>query len=577
MSIRNYINGLSLKAPINSNDPFPGVCEEKIPETQNILESMKNAPTFMRKGFAKALGTAALAAAMAVIAVSPVPTFAKAPKKLKPRPNILLIVTDNQFPGTLGCYGNKEISTPNIDRLASQGIKFRNAFACNGLSSPTRASILTGLIPSQHGVHTWLDDNLQSQWPKDWCCIEEFRTLPQTLADAGYDCALIGKYHLGIPDPSKPKIGFNYWVTFPYGHTSSFYNTPIIDNGKTYTYPGHATDFWTEKAVEYISKRKADKPFFMYLTYNGPYCIPPAILEKQKNRFFKLYEGKQIKSSPQLPLNDFLRAAAINYKYNKDENLGLTPWGYVSILNNQEAMRDLCSQVTMVDDGVGRVLDALRQNGLEDNTIVIFTSDQGCCYGQKGIWGQSCITYPSTVYDPQVQVPLIFRHTGRIDPNRDTELVVSIYDLFPTILEYIGLENIKVDNSPGISFAKLLKGVKMEGKDREGIFMEQEQTRAIRTKDWKYIKRFKGLGPEELYDIKNDPDELINLAGDPMYADIKKKLEKLLDDFYKKYANPKFDLWKGGTCKSNSSLAPVWVKVWPGWKPIVEPVLHPFK
>ena len=128
------------------------------------------------------------------------------------RPNIILILSDNQSSSLLGTYGNKEIKTPNIDRLANEGIRFNNAFAINGVCSPTRATLLTGLIPSQTGIHVALPSDINVP---DWSGIEEFRSLPQTLAEAGYNTGLVGKYHLGMPH--KPQLGFKYWVTFPSG------------------------------------------------------------------------------------------------------------------------------------------------------------------------------------------------------------------------------------------------------------------------------------------------------------------------------------------------------------------------
>ena len=116
------------------------------------------------------------------------------------KPNILLIFVDNQPANMMGCYGNDEIFSPHLDELASKGVLFRNAFCPNSMCSPCRASMLTGLMPSQHGVHTWLDDDIMDEWPENYNAIAEFETLPEKLAEAGYNTALIGKYHLGLSD-----------------------------------------------------------------------------------------------------------------------------------------------------------------------------------------------------------------------------------------------------------------------------------------------------------------------------------------------------------------------------------------
>ena len=132
------------------------------------------------------------------------------------KPNVVLIFSDNHPAGMMGCSGNAEIHTPNLDRLAAGAVRFANAFCPNAMCSPCRASVLTGLMPSQHGIHTWLDDDKVADWPENWNAIEEFDTLPERLARLGYDTALIGKYHLGIAD--APQNGFHEWVTLQIGH-----------------------------------------------------------------------------------------------------------------------------------------------------------------------------------------------------------------------------------------------------------------------------------------------------------------------------------------------------------------------
>ena len=534
----------------------------------------------LTNNFKKSIKVAALAA---IIATSLFAVKSALAQTNQTRPNILMIVTDNQAPSTLGCYGNQEIKTPNIDRLANQGIIFQNAFSTNGMCSPTRASILTGLIPSQHGVHTWLDDHRMDQWPKGWCAIDEFRSLPQTLAeDGGYDTALIGKYHLG--EPYKMHLKFNYWVTFPRGHTKQWYDNTIIDNDKTYIVHEHITDFWTKKAIKYINSRQnKKKPFFLYLAYNGPYGLPPSISGTPKNRFAKLYSNKTMQSMPISTPNKLF----LNFIINSQKSTAKKPdsaygkWGQnialqlAETLNNQQSMQNYASQITLVDDGIGKVLEALKENGLDKNTLVILLSDQGLAYGQKGFWGQSDQSFPSNLYDTEMRIPLIFRKRGHIAPLQSTTLMVSEYDLFPTILDYVGLNNIKIANTPGKSFAPLLKGKVLNWKDHDAIYMEQEETRAIQTKKWKFIKRYP-MKFEELYDMVNDSMENNNLAKDPKYAEIKAKLNKRLDDFFAKYSNPEYNLWKGGTVKSNSDVPFLWKKLNPNWKPVTKLVKHPF-
>ena len=148
------------------------------------------------------------------------------------QPNVLFILTDNQSASLLGSYGNPDIKTPHTDRLAAEGMRFSRAFAVNGMCSATRATLMTGLMPSQHGVHSWLQDSMLHHWPKDWSAVAEFRTLPHTLREAGYQTALIGKWHLG--QPWQPSLGYEYWVTFTHGHTLDFWDNEVIDGDEVY-------------------------------------------------------------------------------------------------------------------------------------------------------------------------------------------------------------------------------------------------------------------------------------------------------------------------------------------------------
>ena len=183
--------------------------------------------------------------------------------------NIILIMSDNHAAGMLGCYGNSEVSTPRLDQMAAEGLKFNQAYCVNAMCSPCRASVLTGLMPSQHGVHTWIDDRTPDKIPAGWNAIEEFQTMPELLKRNGYKTALIGKYHLG--DARQVKNDFDHWVTFPHGHTVDFWGNTIIENGETYRADGHSVDFFTDKAIDYLEQQSADQPFFLFLPFNGPY------------------------------------------------------------------------------------------------------------------------------------------------------------------------------------------------------------------------------------------------------------------------------------------------------------------
>ncbi|MGI9344029.1 MAG: sulfatase family protein [Gammaproteobacteria bacterium] len=458
------------------------------------------------------------------------------------RPNLILIVADNQAASLLGPYGNEEIRTPNIDRLAQEGMTFVNAFAANGVCSPSRATLLTGLIPSQTGIHVALQAGTDTE---GWSAIEEFRSLPQTLADAGYATGLIGKYHLGNHD--EPQLGFRDWVTFTSGHTTAFHDVSVIDNGERYVVEEHLTDFWTRKALTFLERQDGDEPFFLYLAYNGPYMLPPTVTMDVPNRHTDYYRANR-PSFPQQPVHPYLRRwTQMRAPSQTMVNEGTTAWTAIGALNNPTAMINTAAETSMVDDGVGQVMDALERLGLDDNTLVIYTSDQGASYGQHGLWGNTSWSFPFTAFDVNMHIPLILRHPGNIDAGARNSRIIAQYDMLPTLLQYLGLEQQRVDNSPGQSFVPLLESRSVDWHDE--AFFEFVTVRVLRTPRWKFMKRFDREEPDTLFDMVNDPDETRNLIDDPAHADTIARLDRRLQTFFDRYADPRFDLWNGGTAK----------------------------
>jgi arylsulfatase A-like enzyme len=478
--------------------------------------------------------------------------------------NLLLIVTDNQSPGLLGAYGNDDIRTPNIDRLAQQGLLFEQAYATSGVCSPTRATLLTGLLPSQTGVHNGLPGRYKVA---DWSAIEEFRNLPRTLADAGYRTGMIGKYHLG--DHQKAQLGFGFWSTFRGGHTESFVDAEVTDNGRTLNVADlnlHITDYWTQRAVDFIEQQSPDQPFFLMLSYNGPYILPPTVNEPATGRHAAYYAANPPRM-PQWPVHPYLREWAKTVKMRVNVVGGTYPWAAIDALNNQQAMNKIAAEMTLVDDGVGRVLEALQRRELDEDTLVVFLSDQGSAYGQLGLWGNSSWGTPPPAYRANMQIPLIFRQPRRIPAGRRAEVLIDEFDLFPTLLDYLGLANREIANTPGHSFAPLLQGKDMDWEDT--VFFEYIDTRVIQTRDWKYTKRFLAE-PDELYDLTRDPGETRNLVEDPQHQAVVRELDDQLTRFFNRYADPRYDIWRGGTAKATlfyGGLNDRFASHFPGWRP----------
>ena len=479
-----------------------------------------------------------------VIALLALVCFSAALSAADSRPNIILIVSDNQSHTLLGTYGNGEIKTPHIDNLAKQGVRFNNAFAVNGVCSPTRATLFTGLMPSQTGIHVALPSDIDVP---DWSGIEEFRSLPQTLSEAGYRTGLVGKYHLGMPQ--KPQLGFQYWVTFPSGHTTTFYDQTVIDNGRQYQVAEHLTDFWTEKAVQFLSQQEKDKPFFLYLAYNGPYNLPPTVTMEPRNRHTAYYQ-ERTPSMPQEKIHPYLKNWAQGLRGPSDLMVreGTTAWTAIEALNNKTAMINAASETAMVDDGVGTIMETLKRLGLDKDTVVIYTSDQGASYGHHGLFGNTSWSFPFTAHNINMQIPLIWSHPGHITPGIQSDRIINQFDLFPTLLDYVGLSDKKIPNSPGGSFKPFLQGGEVEDWE-DAAFFEFVTVRVIRTHRWKYMKRLDTEEPDTLYDLKNDPDERNNLINDPVHANTLKKLDNKLTGFFAAYSDKKYDLWNGGTAK----------------------------
>ncbi len=459
-----------------------------------------------------------------------------------PRTNLLLIVTDNQSPSLLGAYGNRDISTPNIDRLAEQGIRFDNAYAASGVCSSSRAVLLTGLMPSQNGIHNGLPGNYKVP---QWSGIEEYRNLPQTLADAGYRTGMVGKYHLG--DYREAQLGFDFWVTFKGGHTTSFVDLEVVDNGEFYNIADrdeHVTDFWSRRAVDFLSEQNDDRPFFLMLSYNGPYILPPTVNEPPTNQYGDYYL-QHPPAMPQEPVHPYLRDWTRSARIPSYVGSSL-PWSAIGALNNRKAMANVAAETTLVDEGIGRVLAELKRAGLDENTLVVFLSDQGSAYGQLGLWGNSSWGTPAPAFNANMQIPLIFRHAGKIPGEQSSDLMINQFDLLPTLLDYLGLGDLDIENSPGASFAPVLTGGTVDWDN--AVFFEYITTRAVQTRRWKYIKRFLAT-PDELYDLESDPEERVNLADDPDYQQVLQQMDDRLEAFFGAYTAPRYDIWKGGTAK----------------------------
>lgn len=477
------------------------------------------------------------------------------------RPNILLFMSDNQPADLLGCYGNDEVHTPHLDRLAERGVRFDNAYCVNAMCSPCRASVLTGLMPSQHGIHNWLDDGLMDHWPPNWSAIGEFANLPTIIKQAGYATALIGKFHLGVP--FAPQLAFDRWVTFPHGHTTSFYDNEVIDQQKRYRFAGHTVNFFTEKTIEFLEHQSGqDDPFFAFVPYNGPYGHWPAIKGRSESEFAELYDEADMHSVPREGLsNEVLERFGLRVAQG-----GLREQfkGPLLLPNNVESLRNYFAQVSLIDHGVGRILAALERLKLDQDTVVIYTADHGFSLGHNGVWGHGAAAFPASAHRPSYHIPLIVSG-GSVAENFICDGLVSQIDLFPTLANMVGA----VGARPSLPSAAKALDQALSGEiqsDADAVFYEQEETRAVRTREWLYAMRFQGSATypmrDEMYRLSDDPQEKSNLADRVELAGIAARLRARISENFEICSVPEYDLWRGGGAKSNVTYSKLWQDAW---------------
>ena len=326
-------------------------------------------------------------------------------------------------------------------------------------------------------------------------------------------------------------------------------------------------DSFTEKATDYLRNHDSqDGPFFIFLTFNGPFGHWPAIQGPARNRFADLYAQTLMESVPREGLNP--KTIARFLMRQAESGGGLDYSSHLQIPNDLETLRNYFSQMSMVDDGVGQVLNTLDELELAEDTLVIYTCDHGFSMGHHGYWGHGQATWPANAHRAAYHVPLICRQPGQIESGQVASGIVSQIDLFATILDWSGLE--PDPELPCASFADRLRGEPWE--DRP-IFIEQEELRAVRTRATLYVQYFAGSEAHdfenELYDLIRDPDERNNVAARPEYAETLRHFEDLLATQFSRHADPQYDLWQGGRLKSNSDKLVFWQTVWgPDWVPV---------
>ena len=476
--------------------------------------------SFSRRRFVKLMGAAAAAAASGRSASA------------DDRPlNVLFLMTDQQHFRCLGAAGNPLIHTPNLDRLAREGVNFTRATCVTPFCSPTRASLVTGLYPHGHGL------NRNVHGGEHWLTDDKFPVTENILHDAGWATAHYGKWHLGRKDDLRcyeetgyAGPGYNEFLNknCPKEQFASdegdarawgrpVYMTPAVERGhrryqewprrsqqdiaivgrtavpREYLPETHMTNL----ALDWIDEHK-DRPWMLTCSWS-----PPHALWVCPEPYYSMYKRSL------LPMPDNIDICPDMYKNQVGKKLG-TFMGPEGI---REYLGCYWGQVSYIDWLVGRFLDRLDARGIADNTLVIFTSDHGDMQGWHGAMGKSIGAF----YDEILRVPLLMRLPGAIKPGTEVDSLVSSVDMMPTILDYVGQPC--PDGIHGRSLRPHVEGRKR----RDVAFCERAShsgswfQRMIRTERWKYAYRSRGQC--ELFDLKADPRENVNRLEDPKYRD----------------------------------------------------------
>jgi len=394
--------------------------------------------------------------------------------KTAEKPNIILILVDDLGYGDLSSYGAKDLNTPNLDNLVASGTRFDNFYANCPVCSPTRASILTGQYPDMVGVPGVIRTHPQSNFGY---LASHAVMLPEILKQAGYDTAIVGKWHLGLETPNTPnERGFDHFHGFLGDMMDDYYSHRRHDinymrlNNEQIDPEGHATDLFTEWSIDYIKNRaKSKQPFFLYLAYNAPHTP----IQPPQEWFDRIKERGQ----------------------GIDENRA-----------------KLVALIEHFDDGIGKVLEALSEAGLEDNTLIIFTSDNG---GQLNVGASNGALRggKGEMWEGGIREPMFAVWPGRIEPGSRSSSVALTMDLFPTICEAAGANfSHEID---GRSILPEMLGEPHTGDDERFLFWMRREGGlsygaqsfyAVRYGNWKLLQNTP-YEPLKLYNLQDDPLE----------------------------------------------------------------------
>jgi arylsulfatase A-like enzyme len=433
------------------------------------------------------------------------------------RPNVVMLMTDDHGAWATGAYGCPSIHTPNVDALAAGGVRFTNAFAATPVCSPSRMTYMTGALPSHHHVQDWLRPR-DSVGPTSRRWLDGFPTYSEILARNGYTLGMCGKWHMGHDD--RAQAGFSYWATIP-GGGGPYLNPEFVVNGESRKIDGFKTDIQTDFALDFLDRHHAS-PFYLYVPFYAPHT--PYAFQPDADR--AVHAQSDFRCFPDTPKHPSQTPSLAAHYGRRESKLAYS------------------ALVSGMDRNIGRILERLGRLGVRDNTLVVFTADQGWNAGQHGVWGKGNGTIPFNMYEESIRTPLIWNHPGAIRGGRTVDPMVSTYDYFPTILDYLGVRAPADRRRVGRSYAPWLRGERPSWRSR--LYFEYAYVRAIRTGNLKYIERAEGY-PSELYDLEADPGESRNAIADPSHAAHARSLRAELAKFFRDAGAPPLSEWRKTT------------------------------
>jgi len=437
------------------------------------------------------------------------------------RPDIVFILLDDLRYDALSFLGHPYVETPNIDQLRAQGASMQNAFVTTSICCPSRATFLTGTYASRHGV---IDNETSEYDPKLTPSVTKY------LQEVGYRTAMIGKWHMGYS--GQPRANFDEWLSFD-GQGKYYDPEFIYTDGSREKLKGYTTDILSDRAIDFIQRQPVGEPYFLMLSHKAVHePFKPAPRHKdafgantkdpEPVSWKDTFEGK-----PEWQRRQRVRDVRWDWRTREIEEEELPdeiapePWKPKSKYVDQ--LRCLAA----VDDGVGRIMEVLRERGNLDNTLIVFTSDNGYFHMEHRRWDKRL------AYEESLRIPMVIVYPGKIEPGSTITEMVSNVDFAPTVLSYAGLP--MPEQMQGASMRPLFEGVATDW--RKSVFYEYwtdlvhsiPTMKAVRGERFKLIQYPEIDDIDELYDLENDPHEMTNLATNPEFAEVHQQMETLLN------------------------------------------------